>query len=89
MIRRSCWLAPYPQLIGCLRPTRCQQFFLSVPWLLRWAVCDKVEADRVAAGNFDTMLLNPVLRQSVSINSSGRGRSREVEHLLMVVDFGL
>jgi hypothetical protein len=86
MIRRSCLLAPLPQLPGCPRPTRCLQIFPSVLWLQRWAAYGTAGADRVVAGNSDTALLNPVLRQSVSINSSNRGTSQEIEHSPLEVD---
>jgi hypothetical protein len=78
-IRRSRRLAPSPQLPGCPWLIRCQQFVPSVFWRRRWAVYGKAGADRAVVGNSDTTLLNPVLRQSVSINSSDqtkKSRSR-------------
>jgi hypothetical protein len=81
MIRRSCLLAPPPQLPGCPRLIRCQQFVPSVLWLRRWAAYGKAGADRVVVGNSDTTLLNPVLRQSVSINSSDRGKKSRSQTL--------
>jgi hypothetical protein len=74
MIRRSRRLAPSPQLPGCPWLICCQQFVPSVLWRRRWAAYGKAGADRVVVGNSDTTLMNPVLRLSVSINSSDRGK---------------
>jgi hypothetical protein len=73
MIRRSRRLAPSPQPPGRPWLIRCPQFVLSVLWR-RWAAYGKDGADRGVVGNSDTMLMNPVLRQSVSINSSDQGK---------------
>jgi hypothetical protein len=91
MIRRSRRLAPSPQPPGCPWLIRCQQFVLSVLWR-HWAAYGKAGADRGVAGNSDTMLMNPVLRQidnQLVSTLQIKGRSREVEHLLLVVDSGL
>jgi hypothetical protein len=91
MIRRSRRLAPSPQPPGCPWLIRCQQFVLSVLWR-HWAAYGKAGADRGVAGNSDTVLMIPVLRQIDNPLVSTlqiKGRSREVEHLLLVVDSGL
>jgi hypothetical protein len=57
-----------------------------------WAAYGKAGADQGVAGNSDTVLMIPVLRQIDNPLVSTlqiKGRSREVEHLLLVVDSGL
>jgi hypothetical protein len=91
MIRRSRRLVPSPQPPGCPWLIRCQQFVLFVLWR-HWAAYGKAGADRGVAGNSDIMLMTPVLRQIDNQLVSTlliKGRSREVEHLLLVVDSGL